>query len=231
VPAPLIVDSWRRPVYVVTGVAAAVVAALAVIVFHGTSTSFDGWVFDRLYRHVGAGTANAMLGFSIPAVSISLLVAVLALALLLRRWELAALAVLGPSVTLLVTEAMLKPLIGRTLGSGSVLNGRYVAVPDVYPSGHEATVAATACVLLIAVCQLPMRRRIRAAVVVVLATWTLVAALGLVRSFWHFATDTIGAICLSVAIVLCVALVIDRYSDAVFRRWAAATERQLTWRS
>jgi hypothetical protein len=227
-PGPLIADAWRRPAYVVAAVGVVIVAVLAAVVYHGTSTSFDDWVFDRLYPEIGNGAANAMLGFTTPAVSISLLVAVFGGALLVRRWDVAALAALGPGVTLLITEAVLKPITSRVLGPGLVLNPFHITVNGVYPSGHEATVASTACVLVLVAGQLPMRRRTRSVFAAVLAAWTVVAAIGLVRSFWHYATDTIGAICLSAAVVLCVAMGIDRYADVMIRRVLAVRERQLT---
>jgi uncharacterized membrane protein len=40
--------------------------------------------------------------------------------------------------------------------------------------------------------------------------WALVAAIGLVRNFWHYATDTIGAMFLAVVVVVGLALLIDR---------------------
>jgi hypothetical protein len=227
-PAPLIADEWRRPAYVVSAVALAVVAALAVVVFRGTSTSFDTWVFDQLYPEIGGGWANALLSFTTPAISISLLALVFVVGLLVHRWDIAALAALGPGVTLFVIEAVLKPLIDRDLGPGLALNPFHVTVHGVYPSGHEATVASTACVLVIVACQLPVRRRARGVFAGVLAVWTVVSALGLVRSFWHYATDTIGAVCLSIPVVLCVAMLLDRYADDAPRREPAARERQLT---
>jgi hypothetical protein len=69
-------------------------------------------------------------------------------------------------------------------------------------------------------------------VFVVLAVWVLVAALGLIRNLWHYATDTIGSMLLSVTIVSTLALAIDDHGEAVVRRLRQRLrQRQLTRRS
>jgi hypothetical protein len=89
-------------------------------------------------------------------------------------------------------------------------------------------VASTICVLTIVLSRMPMRRRTRSAVFGLLALWMFAAALGLVRSFWHYATDTLGAICVSVAVVSWVALAIDGLAPRVRRRrLRRRTARQL----
>ncbi len=213
-PARLISDAWRRPLAWASAVAGLLFAALALVVFRSASTSLDTWMFRELYLHVGDGSANVLLEFATPAMSLVLLAVVAGTAALLRRWDLAALAVLGPGVTVFLAEVVLKPLIGRY----SVLFYFGITERGSFPSGHEAVVASTACVLLIATSQLPIRRRARGVIVAVLATWTLVAAIALVRAFYHYATDTVGAICLAIGVVSCAALLIDRYAGAVLRR-------------
>jgi membrane-associated phospholipid phosphatase len=224
--APLIAQRWRRPSIVASAVAAAGVLALAVTVAGRRSTSFDTWVFVHAYRHIGDGAASTLLSFSTPAISISLCAFVAIGSALVRRWDLAALAVLGPSITVLLTREVLKPIIGRALVIGTF------HVRGVFPSGHEAAVASTACVLLIVSGQIQLRRRSRVIVFVVLAVWVLVAALGLIRNLWHYATDTIGSMLLSVTIVSTLALAIDDHGDAVVRRLRLRLrQRQLTRRS
>ena len=56
----------------------------------------------------------------------------------------------------------------------------------------------------------------------------IVAAIGLVRNFWHYATDTIGAMLLATVVVLGAAFIIDTYGATVMRRLRPATDRQLT---
>jgi membrane-associated phospholipid phosphatase len=209
--ARLIADAWRTPLAVVSAAAVALLAVLGVLV-HRSSTSFDTWMFRELYNHIGAGAASALLDLSTPALSIGLLGIVVVFAALFRHWNLAVLAALGPAVAVVITKYVLKPHIGRRLTFGTF------SVRGVFPSGHETAVSATAIVLLVVACQVPMRRRTRGVIVAVLAVWTTLAAVGLVRNFWHYATDTIGALCVSVAVVPALALLIDRYAARVQRR-------------
>jgi hypothetical protein len=205
-------------VLAVSIVAAAIAIALGAVVWHGHNTSFDTWAFNQAHRSIGSETGLTLLSFTTPAISITLLVVVIAFAALFRRWEVAALAVAGPACTLLLIELVLKPLVQRRLGPGVGVFRFDIVVPDVYPSGHEAVVASTVCVLAIATSRIPMRRSTRAVVLALLAGWTVVAAVGLVRSFWHYATDTLGAVCVSVAVVSVVALGIDAAKPRLTRR-------------
>jgi membrane-associated phospholipid phosphatase len=229
---PLISRTWRVPAAVLCIAAAAVLTTFVLTFGHRGSTRFDTWAFEELYAHVSTGAAGTLLGFSTPQIGISLAALAALVAALVRRWDVAALAALGPTVTVVVTEFVLKPTLGRAL----VIDG--VGVTGVFPSGHESVVASTACVLAVVVWQLPMGRGVRAVVLTMLGAWTVLAALGLVRNFWHYATDTIGAACLSVAVVLGMALAIDAVAgrragrrDARPAADALAPVPQLTWRS
>jgi hypothetical protein len=202
----------------ICAIAAAGFAALAGTLGTGGSTSFDAWMFRELYAHVGTTGAAALLDFSTPGVSIGLTALVAVFAALLRRWDVAALAVIGPGVTVLLTHSLFKPALGREFVIGTF------SATGSFPSGHESAVASTALVLAIIACRLPMSRRARAAVLAVLAVWTVVAALGLVRNLYHYTTDTIGAICLAAAVVPATALAIDSATAALTRRAAANRE-------
>src|SRR4051794_39568832 len=112
---PLIGAAWRTPLICVCAFATAVFAAMAATLGVGASTSFDGWMFDELLAHVSNGAAVILLGFSTPALSIALLALVAVFAALLRRWEVAALAAIGPGITVLLTREVFKPSLGREL--------------------------------------------------------------------------------------------------------------------
>ncbi len=190
---------------------------LGVIVFRGTTTRFDSWVFVELYRHVGLQGQVALIHFSDPVLSTGLMAAVALAAALARRWNVVALAVAGPLLALGLTEAVLKPVVGRLLGP-LVLHGSSAgALPGSYPSGHETGVVSVATVTLIACAQLRAPRAVRAGVTVLLAAWVVVAAVGLVRGFFHYATDTIGALGVTVAIVLATALAVDALTPRLAR--------------
>jgi membrane-associated phospholipid phosphatase len=207
-PRTLIADAWRKPAASAAAVAVLLVAGLAVAV-HRSTTSFDSWTFRELYAHIGAGAAATLLGLSAPVLSLGLLALVVLFATLLRRWDVVALAVIAPVAAIVITKGVLKPLVGRPI----VVDG--VTMRGAFPSGHETAVSATALVLLIVACRLPLRARGRGIAVGVLAAWTVLAAVGLVRNFWHYATDTIGAFGVSLAVVPAVALLIDRFVPRV----------------
>lgn len=203
-PTRLLPEARRKPMAWAVAVAVLLLAALAIVV-HRSTTTFDTWMFRELYIHIGAGGASTLLRFSSPALSIGMLGLVVVFAALLRRWDVVALAAIAPAVAVVLTECVLKPMIGRPL----TLDG--ISARGVFPSGHETAVTSTALVLLIVAGQRPLRARVRAVVIAALAVWAVVSAVGLVRTFSHYATDTIGAVCVSVAVVCLLALVIDRY--------------------
>lgn len=239
--APLISPAWRTRAAWVCVVAVIGFAVLAALVAGSHSTGFDDWTFRELYRHTGDSFAQATLGLSQPAVSISICALIVVAAALARRWEIAVLASVGPGATVLLAKYVFKPLLGRVFSSddlfrallGRVPNADTYTVTGTFPSGHESAVASTACVLVILCFRAPVTRRVRAALLALIAAWTLIAAIGLVRNFWHYATDTIGAICLAVAVVVALALVVDRYLPSMEQWVARRTDGrdQLTWRS
>ena len=239
--ASLISPAWRTRTGWVCAVALIGFALLAGLVADTHSTGFDDWLFRELYRHTGDGFARASLGLSEPVVSIAICGLVVVAAAIARRWDIAALAVAGPVGTVLLTEYVCKPLIGRVLATGDIFAALQVRVPNfdeysytgVFPSGHQSAVAATACVLVIVCCQPTVSRRLRAVLLGLIGVWTLIAAVGLVRNLWHYATDTLGAMLLAVTVVSAAALALDRYLAPAQIRLAArlGAERQLTRRS
>jgi undecaprenyl-diphosphatase len=216
-PGPLIADRWRRPVAAIALVGLAAVLALAAVVYHGRSTAFDDWVFRTFYHHIGNTTARVLLDISAPMISIVVLLVVVLVAARFRRWDVAALALVGPLAAVFLTEFVLKPIVGRALHPAAINDSLPLSIRSVYPSGHEGTVASTAFVLIIVAAQLPWGRRSRRAVQAACVVWVLAAAVGLIRNFWHYPTDVIGAICLSAACVGGTALFIDRRGTATVR--------------
>jgi undecaprenyl-diphosphatase len=216
-PGPLIADAWRRPVLAVNIAASVVVVALAAVVYHARSTAFDDWLFRKIYYHIGWTAAHALLDVSIPAVSIVLLGVVVLAAARYRAWNVVVLAIGGPLLEIFLTELVFKPIVGRSLHPAAVNDSLPLSIRSVFPSGHEGTVASTAFVLVIAACQLPIRVRARATFAALCALWVVAAAVGLIRNFWHYPTDTLGAVCLSAACVGGSALFIDRRGAATVR--------------
>lgn len=224
--APLINPAWRTRSVWVCVVAALGFAALAALVAHGHSTGFDDWTFRELYRHTGATFAQTTLALSQPAVSISICALSALAAALARRWDIAVLASVGPGTTVLLTKYVFKPLLGRVFTSDDVFRALVLRMPEgdtyrftgTFPSGHQSAVASTACVLAILCLRGSLTRGVRAVALSLIAAWTLFSAIGLIRNFWHYPTDTVGATLLAVVVVVGLALVVDRYLPSV-QRW------------
>ncbi len=199
---PLIAPAWRRPALLGAVVGLAVFLALGVVTFHAKRTAFDSWVFRFLPEHLPTAQGQFLLQFTDPAVSVLLLALTVVLAAAVRRFDLVALAVIGPAVGTALVSDVIKPFVHRTLFGGSV---------GTFPSGHETAVTCTATVLLVAFGRLPLRRGARYALGAVLGVWVLAAAVALTRFYYHYATDTVGAMGFSVAFVLGLAALLDRY--------------------
>jgi membrane-associated phospholipid phosphatase len=207
VPPSLIELRWRAPARTAALVSAAIVIILSVLLFHATTDPVDTWVFRELLAHVGADGSAELEGVTSPTISIALLAMVVVVAGLVRRWDVVLLAVAGPVLALGLTELVLKPVVGRTL---SPVGSPAPSVQGCFPSGHETGASAAAVVLLIVAGQVRMGRPGRLVEGVVLVGWLLLVAAGLVRNQFHYAADTLGAVAVSVAVVLSTALVIDR---------------------
>lgn len=111
----------------------------------------------------------------------------------------ALIAVVAPVCAVLTTAVVLKPLVGRTLGEGLA-----------YPSTHMTGVGSVLVVIGVLVAS-HQRWPALARWAAYLALLTLgavkagtLSALGL-----HYATDTVGGVCVAVGVVLAVALVRD----------------------
>jgi undecaprenyl-diphosphatase len=138
----------------------------------------------------------------------AVLIAVLAGACLaLRRPRLAVVAVVGPVLTGVATT-LLKPLFDRTK------NGE-----PVYPSGHMGAATALALVAaLLLVSVVHVRPWLQ--VVLVAATTAVVGAgmaLAMTVTRYHYLTDAVGGFCTAVAVVLAVALLLDRAPPRHYR--------------
>ncbi|HZZ52058.1 MAG TPA: phosphatase PAP2 family protein [Pseudonocardia sp.] len=167
------------------------------------------WLDVRIQTAVdGAVSSRGMpwhlvLDVGEPAVAVVVVLALAAVALLLRRPRLAVLAVVGPGITGVVTTG-LKPLVGR-LHEGAL----------AYPSGHTGFATAFGLVVALMVISLVGPRLLGAGLILVvgavIAGGTM--ALALITQQWHYPTDTLGGFATAVAIVPGVALLIDRIAE------------------
>jgi PAP2 superfamily len=208
VPAPLVARRWRWPVRLAILLGVLLVVIVGVLTWNQGSTRFDRWAFGKIYFRIPTHTAPSFLDLSKPALVVGVLAVVAVAAGFARRWDLAVLAAVGPGGAVILSELALKPLFDRPIGGRGSLRG-------AYPSGHETGVAAAAVVLIVAIGLLALNAGIRAVLAVLPVVWSVLAAMGLVRNYYHFATDTIGAMGVSVAVVFGTALFLDR----CFARW------------
>jgi undecaprenyl-diphosphatase len=196
----LLAPAWRRVAGGVALACAVVVVALGLAVRGQRSgTAFDDEVDARVMRDVPTGVLNTLLHLTDPVPMALALAAVAVLAALRRRWPVCAVAVVAPLLALGLTEAVLKPLVHRT--QQGLL---------AYPSGHESAPGCLATMLALLVLRSTWSTPAKIAGVSVLVLFLAACAIGLIGAFFHYATDTIGAVCLSVACVLITALIADR---------------------
>lgn len=138
--------------------------------------------------------------------------ALVAICLVLRRWRL---AVLTPMAQGAIWGAvtLVKPIFDRTI------HGEHLA----YPSGHTAGTAAFALVTGLLLAGILRLRRAAALAVILGVTFVCgsIAAWAQTVLVAHYATDTLGGLCLTLAVVPLLALVVDHVTDRLLTRFSA----------
>jgi membrane-associated phospholipid phosphatase len=201
-PPALVPEPLRRPL-TLTVVSAAIVFVVLAWRYAGTSeasqvdTRVDN-VVDPLGDTHRWLVEHAMRLGSPPSV-VALAFALSALCLMLGRYRLAILAVVGPGLTGVCTT-FLKPALGRTIDGGYA-----------FPSGH--TGGATSLSLVVALLVISLLRPGRGGALAILAASAVVIGGGvgaaMVVSNSHYPTDTVGGFCTAVVMVCGAALVLD----------------------
>jgi undecaprenyl-diphosphatase len=215
----LLPDALVRPAVLVVAGCAVVTVSLALAFGHQgrpgrLDAAVDAWVQAGLGRYHRPLLLLAGLGGLIP---VTVLIAALALACLAgRRWRGAILACLAVPAAVAVTEVVLKPLVGRTIGGS-----------PSFPSGHATALfglAATCAVLLTG----PSRPRLPGTVRLLLVLGAVLAAAAVAAAVvalsYHYFTDTVAGTALGIGSVLLTALLIDRVSPAVAARPSRAPQ-------
>ena len=203
----LVARSARPFALAVVVLAAGVTVVFSVLLYdRRTLTRFDLRYGRRIGGWFGGHERTAVhladLGGPVPVFVAVFVIAVVML--LLRRLRAVALAVLAPPIAVVLTEAVLKPLIDRSPW------GTYT-----FPSGH--TTAAFSVATVLAVLLLDERnagsRALRWPAVVAAFVLATFVALGLVAAGYHFFSDTIGGAAVGIAVPVLVALAIDAVAD------------------
>jgi membrane-associated phospholipid phosphatase len=200
-------SSLRRAAAWVAAVAAVAVGALGVRYEGLSRSSHTDRVLDRAVQSSVPDKERlfSLIHYLGDPRSVIVLAGLLAvLAFVLSRRRLALLAVLGPGLTGVATT-VLKPVFDRTLGGA-----------PAYPSGHTAALTALAMVTALLLVSLIRVGTVWKAVLVGLAALGagLAMAVTLTVLDIHYPTDTIGGFGTAVAVVLAVALVLDRVAEA-----------------
>jgi undecaprenyl-diphosphatase len=206
---PLISDYWRRVAIGLTVLSAVGLAVLCVAFYHDRRpTAFDSSVRQHLYAHSGHGLARVMLSVTDPRFTTAACVGIAVLALVFRRWNVAAVTIIAPIVAIVLTTVVLKPLIARRLSFE--VGPTWVTIPGyAFPSGHETGLTSLTAECALLVLRAPISAVKRGVAMALLVVWTVTGALGLVRNAYHYASDTIGGVCVSLTCVLGAALLVD----------------------
>jgi membrane-associated phospholipid phosphatase len=192
----------------VAAVCAALVAAMG-IDFHdkNTGTAFDTHV-DNWIRKRSPRLMSDLVHLADPQLVAALFCALIVAAALRRRWDVVLLAAITPLAAVVLNEHILKPWIHRTQATPYIIH-LFGYAPLAFPSGHETGIGSflTVCGLLVLGSRWTRRRKI--AVITVFGLIDLVAAIALVGRYYHYATDTIGALLVCISITLLVGLLVD----------------------
>jgi membrane-associated phospholipid phosphatase len=204
-----------------------VVAAASALIAVGLGIAVAGGRFptgpDRWVKTVVSGwwpspgdTAYAIDFLGDPRV-VGVLAVVLALCCLVSgRRRTAVVALTAPVVSGLVTTAA-KPVVQRTIHGDNLS----------YPSGHTAAVATLAAVAALLLIDLVRAGRVSGTAVylaVTIAAGT-VMAVDQIAIDAHYPTDTVGGLCVAIAVVPVLAVAVDRGADGV-GRWISRSRRR-----
>jgi membrane-associated phospholipid phosphatase len=201
---PLLSAPVRRLAGVLLAACAIVVATLGSLTAHQSQADWldariDAAITARLGSHPRAIGLVVDLGSTRTATIICVVLVLACLAL--RRPRGAVLIAVAVPVAIGITEYVLKPLFGRTLGGGLS-----------FPSGHETVVsamAAAAIVVLTGTARPALPAALRWLLVAVAAAAAVVLAPALVAIHYHYLSDTIGGAAMGLGTVLATALGLD----------------------
>jgi len=217
---PLLSDAARLPAVAVVAACVLTTALLGASLGHGAhtdrvDTAVDAGVKASLAGHHRLLLVLAWLG-DLPAIIAMTAILILA-CLLWRRYRGAVLLAISIPAAAVITERLLKPLVGRTaLGFLS------------FPSGHATgtfALATAIAVLLAGAAGVP--RVVRLAVVVTAFAIASAVAAAMIALGFHYFTDAVAGAAVGTGTVLATALVLDLLMLA----WWRSRERLPTVRA
>ena len=200
----LLPGRWRETLWLLAPLSAVGVLALGWWFAGGESAGaldrlLDGTMVEHRGSHLGLLWHISDLG-SPPALPLGLLALVLLAVLTRQRWPAVLLVVAGPVAAVLLTEFVLKPLVGRTHDGGLAL-----------PSGHTTSIASMAWVFVLVFVAGARQRPwwLRAGLICLAVLAVLGVAGSMVALDRHYATDTMAGALVATAVVGTLALLLD----------------------
>jgi undecaprenyl-diphosphatase len=199
---PLLSDAARLPAAVIVAVCVVTTALLGVWLRHGAHTDRLDTAIDAKVKAVLPGNVKLLEKLAWPGglrATIGMIAVLVLVCLLRRRYRGAALAVISIPAAAVITERLLKPLVGRTaLGFLS------------FPSGHATGTFALATAITVLLAGAPrVPRAVELGVAVVAYAVASIVAAAMIALGFHYFTDAVAGAAVGTGTVLAAALVID----------------------
>jgi membrane-associated phospholipid phosphatase len=200
----LLPSGARRPAAVIAACSLAVTVVLGVLTAHSSRPdALDGTVDSWVQRTFGVhhGTMLLLEDVGKPAEVVVLTLVIVLACLATRRVNGAALTAVSVAVSVVLTEFVLKPVVGRTLGG-------YL----VYPSGHTGFAFTLATVIVVLMLNPPrrqLRRTVKGVVAAGVALIGSAVAVAMIGLHAHYFTDTVGGAALAIGVVLTTTFLLD----------------------
>ena len=210
---PLVPVHLRRAAVVVILLATLVLAILALRYAHQEAAgrldrTLDIYIRTRLRQE--QSLTEALISLADPPQAAILVVALAGAAAFARRWSGMMLLLGGTPTAIMISEVILKPLVGRL---------RYGHL--TFPSGHATAMAAiaTATAILLIGAQWPRSVALRLCASLAAIVVAASVAIALVAQHVHYATDTVAGCCVAVGVVLTMALGLDFFVPRIQSRY------------
>ncbi len=207
----------HRPIVLLVSVAGFVVLVLGARYAHRGGGEVDQRISGATAAHLSGHPrfVSWLVSLGNPLTILALALMLVTALVLLKRPAAALLALLGPATAEVLTEMVLKPLVGRRLDGGLA-----------YPSGHTTAIFSVALVVVVALLG-PARGPSWPRVGGGLVALGVAGAVGvsLVVSGNHYPTDVVGGAGVATVVIGGLALLIDRVAVGQGRQHPANTVR------
>jgi undecaprenyl-diphosphatase len=199
---PLLSDAARLPAAAILAACVVTTVLLGASLGHGAHTDRVDMVIDARVKTILPGDVRLLEVLGRPGGLhdiVGMTAALVLVCLLWRRYRGAALAAISIPAAALITERLLKPLVGRTaLGFLS------------FPSGHATGTFALATAITVLLAGAPrVPRAVRLAAAVIAFAVASVVAAAMIALGFHYFTDAVAGAAVGTGTVLASALVID----------------------